>query len=360
MSISAKTQTNLPNPGTRSLMGRFRLRNIWFVILLGIIIFIFSIAEIGYGRFLHLISNVNKSLIPLIILLNILNSIAFTISWKILIQMNISFYKLFRFYIIGTSINNITPSLGSGGEPVKAVLLGNETGRSKAECFAGVVSNRIVNVFSFLIIEFAGIGLLLYRPEPNLNLERWQIFALVSSVLFSFSIFGLLAYFYARKDKLFSFVNLIVRVFAPLIRFVKRDFDHTIYADAIERSIDLFHGGLKNIHGNKKGLASAIFISTFGWIFDIITIYVVFLSLGSGIQINASILIITYVISIISGWLPLFLPGGLGVVDSTMAALFILNGMPLGIALLATLLYRLASYWFNTILGAFYLLRSIN
>jgi uncharacterized protein (TIRG00374 family) len=55
----------------------------------------------------------------------------------------------------------------------------------------------------------------------------------------------------------------------------------------------------------------------------------------------------------VSSWLPLFLPGGLGIVDGTMATLFIFSGVPLEIALLATLLYRLASYWFNTVLGAF-------
>ncbi len=61
-----------------------------------------------------------------------------------------------------------------------------------------------------------------------------------------------------------------------------------------------------------------------------------------------------------SSWLPLFLPGGLGITDVTMAGLFVYGGVPLEIAVLATLLYRLASYWFNTILGGYYLSRSLN
>ncbi|MCX9012999.1 MAG: flippase-like domain-containing protein [Candidatus Methanoperedens sp.] len=336
---------------------KIKARNIWLVILVGAVIFAIFIAEIGYGRFFHLISNVNKSLIPFIILLNILNSITFTISWKFLIPMDVSFYKLFRFYIAGTFINNITPAFGAGGEPIKAILLGEETATSKAECFAGVVSQRLMSIFPFLLIEFMGVGLLLYMPE--LALGRWEVLALVFSIIFGVGTFVLLAYFYSRKDRLFSFVNFTLRFFAPLIRLVKRGFDHRTHADALESSINSFHGGLKNIRSNKKGLASAMFFSSLGWIFDIMTVYVVFISLGSGTQIHASILIITYIISTVSGWLPLFLPGGLGIVDSTMVALFILNGVPLEIALLATLLYRLASYWFNTILGAFYLLRSM-
>lgn len=203
-------------------MEKLRTRNILFVVLIGIVVFTVFIAEIGLGRSMHLMSNINKTLIPIMILLNILNSIAFTISWKFLIPGQISFYKLFTFYIAGTFINNITPAFGAGGEPVKAILLGNETGISKAECFAGVVSQRLLSIFPFLVIELIGIGLLFRNPA--LVIGRWEMPALVFSVIFGICAFGLLAYFYTRKDKLSSFVRLIIRFSAPLIRPFNKDF----------------------------------------------------------------------------------------------------------------------------------------
>jgi uncharacterized protein (TIRG00374 family) len=338
-------------------MEKLRARHIWFVVLIGIAVFTVFITEMGYGRFLSLISNVNKSFIIIVFLLNVLNIITFTVSWKFLIRRQISFYKLFKFYVAGIFINNITPTFGSGGEPVKAMLLGEETGSSKAECFAGVVYHRIVNIFSFLAIELAGLGLLFYMP--GLTLERWEISALVLSIVFGLFILGLLVYFYMRKDKLSLFAHSMLRFFAPLIKRVKKGFDHRVHANALEKSINSFHSGLQSIHCNKKGLAKAMFFSSLGWVFEIMEMYVIFLSLGSGAHISISALIITYSISIISGWIPLFLPGGIGVVDSTMATLFILVGVPLEVALLVTLLYRLASYWFNTALGAFYLWNSL-
>lgn len=341
----------------RDLMKKFRARNIWFVALIGIAIFAIFITEIGYDKFLFLIINVNKTFVILVFLLNLLNIIAFTLSWKSLILIDVSFYKLFKFYVAGTFINNITPTFGSGGEPIKAMLLGKETGTSKAECFAGVVYHRIVNILSFLAIELAGIGLLFYMPE--LTLERWQISALVFSIVFGFFIFGLLVYFYMRKDKLSLFAHFMLRFFAPLIRQVKKGFDHRVYACALEKSINSFHSGLQGIHCNKNGLAKAMFFSSLGWIFEIMTMYLIFLSLGSGTHIPIGVLIITYSISIISGWIPIILPGGLGIVDSTMATLLIFSGVSLEIALFVTLLYRLVSYWFNTILGAFYLWSSL-
>lgn len=341
--------------GGRELMEKLRTRHIVCVVLIGIAVFTVFIVEIGFGKFMHLISNVNKSLIPLMILLNLLNSTAFTISWKYFVPTKISFYKLFTFYIAGTFINNITPAFGAGGEPVKAILLGGETGASKAECFAGVVSQRLLSMFPFLVIELIGIGLLFY--SPGLVIGRWEILALVFSVIFGIAAFGLLAYFYTRKDKFSSFVRLTIRFSVPFIRLVKKSFDHSAYANAVEQSINSFHGGLRNIHSKKNNLVNAVFFSLLAWVFDIMTMYIVFLSLGS--ETHISILIIAYIISMVSGWITLFLPGGIGVVDSTMATLFILSGVPLEVALLATLLYRLASYWFNTVLGAFYLWNSL-
>ncbi len=333
-------------------MERFKTRNIWFVIIIGAIIFTIFAKEIGYERLLYLMGNVNKPLVLLVLIFNFLNLIAFTKTWQLLTQTDVSFYKLFRFYMAGTFINNITPAFGTGGEPIKALLLGKETGRSKAECFAGVVSQRMLNMFPFLFIGIIGSGLLFSRPE--LRLGTWELLALMFSIMLGLSAFALIIYFYVRKDRLSSFVHSSIRFFTPFIGLVKKGFDSRAYSEAVEESINSFHGGLRNIHHNKSGIIKATLFSFLGWIFDILAIYTVFLSLGN-VHIHLSVLIISYTISMVSGWLPLFLPGGLGIVDGTMALLFIYGGVPVDIAVLATLLYRLASYWFNTIIGGFYL-----
>lgn len=333
-------------------MERFKTRNIWFVVLIGAVIFAFFTRQIGYEKFIFLIGIVNKPLILLAIIFNVLNLLTFTITWKFLTKVDISLYKLFKFYMAGTFINNITPTFGTGGEPVKAMLLGKETGTSKAECFAGVVSQRMLNMFPFLTAGMLGIWLLFSKPE--LKLGTWEILALAFSIFLAIGVFGLIVYFYIRKDKLSTFVHSSIRFFAPFIGLVKKGFDERSYTIAVEKSIDSFHGGLYNIRHDKRALEKAILFSYLGWIFDLLAIYTIFLSIPDA-HIHISILVITYTISMISSWVPLFLPGGLGIVDGTMAFLFIYGGVPVETAVLATLLYRLASYWFNTVLGAFYL-----
>lgn len=337
-------------------MERFKARNIGYVIAIGAIVFIFFTNKIGLSEFLSRISSVSKLLFLLVILFNFLNIISFVITWRYLIPANISIYKLFKFYMAGTFVNNITPTFGTGGEPVKALLLGKELGVDRAECFAGVVSQRMLNMFPFLIIGGLGIGLLFSMPGVMLGTP--QIIALLFSIGLAFGTFGLIIYFYVRKDKLSSFVHSLIRFFAPFIGFVKKGFDHKAYADAVEKSINSFHGGLRSIHHNRKGVINAALFSFLGWIFDILAIYAVFLSLGYT-DVHISVLIITYTVSMMSSWLPLFLPGGLGIVDVTMAGLFIFSGIPAEIAGPATWLYRLVAYWLNTIVGAYYLRASL-
>jgi uncharacterized protein (TIRG00374 family) len=215
----------------------------------------------------------------------------------------------------------------------------------------------MLNMFPFLVLSILGLGLLFF--DPALRLGTWEMLALLFSLMLGIGMFVLLIYFYVRKDKLSSFVHFSIRSLAPFIGLIKKGFDERAYSEAVEESINSFHGGLQNIHHNKNGIIQGVIFSFIGWCFDILAIYTVFLSIGN-VSLHISVLIITYTISMMSSWLPLFLPGGLGITDGTMAVLFVYGGVPLEIAVLATLLYRLASYWFNTILGGYYLSISLN
>lgn len=337
-------------------MERFKKRNIWIVVLIGALIFALFANEVGFDKFISRIINVNKTLFLLVILFNFLNILAFTITWRYLIPAKIGIYKLFTFFMAGTFINNITPTFGTGGEPVKALLLGKETGISKAECFAGVVTQRMLNMFPFLII--GGLGIILLFSRPGVRLGIWVMIGLVFSIMLAFSLFILIIYFYLKKDRLSYFVHSVIRFLAPFIGLVKKGFDHRAYVDAVDESINSFHGGLQNINNNRSAVLKATFLSFLGWVFDIIAIYAVFLSMGET-DIHISILIITYTLSMMSSWLPLFIPGGLGIVDGTMVYLFMLGGIPMDVALVAAWLYRLVNYWLNTTLGGFYLWQSL-
>ena len=65
---------------------------------------------------------------------------------------------------------------------------------------------------------------------------------------------------------------------------------------------------------------------------------------ASGARPRASLVLLAYVASVVLGMIPLT-PGGLGFVEAGLAAMLVLAGVPAPAATLATLAYRLVSYW---------------
>ncbi len=65
-----------------------------------------------------------------------------------------------------------------------------------------------------------------------------------------------------------------------------------------------------------------------------------------------SVILLSYAVAGVIGLLPLT-PGGLGIVEASLTGLLIASGLSAGQAVLATLAYRLASYWLPMIAGPF-------
>ncbi|KKG12272.1 TIGR00374 family protein [Methanosarcina sp. 2.H.A.1B.4] len=90
--------------------------------------------------------------------------------------------------------------------------------------------------------------------------------------------------------------------------------------------------------------------------FDMLTLYFFFIAAGN--PIGPSVLLVGYGLPLLFGRLAFLLPGGVGIVESTMAALYTGLGVPGPIAVVAVLSYRIFSFWIPTLIGfpiAFYL-----
>ncbi|MCQ1536688.1 UPF0104 family protein [Methanosarcina sp. KYL-1] len=83
--------------------------------------------------------------------------------------------------------------------------------------------------------------------------------------------------------------------------------------------------------------------------FDMLTLYFFFIAAGN--PVSPSILLVGYGLPLLFGRLAFLLPGGVGIVESTMAALYTGLGVPGPIAVVAILSYRMFSFWIPTFIG---------
>jgi len=86
----------------------------------------------------------------------------------------------------------------------------------------------------------------------------------------------------------------------------------------------------------------AVLLSAGRLLFDYLTL--LFCLRATGSHPRPSLVLLAYAVTGIIGLVPIT-PGGLGIVEASLAGFLILAGVPGGDAVLATLAYRLASYW---------------
>jgi len=84
-------------------------------------------------------------------------------------------------------------------------------------------------------------------------------------------------------------------------------------------------------------------------LFDMLTLYFVFMA--SGINISILVLIAGYGLPWLIGRMAFMFPGGVGVIESTMVALYATLGIDNSIATVAVLIYRVISFWIPSIIG---------
>jgi uncharacterized protein (TIRG00374 family) len=83
-------------------------------------------------------------------------------------------------------------------------------------------------------------------------------------------------------------------------------------------------------------------------VFDIGTLYLLFVAAGH--PVSPGILLAGYGLPLLLGKVS-FLPGGVGIVEGTMAALYNGLGVPNAVTVVVILAYRLISFWLPTLLG---------
>lgn len=151
----------------------------------------------------------------------------------------------------------------------------------------------------------------------------------------------------AHRLQLISLVNRISALWAKLQRsaHVSPSAENMVYR--LFDSFDKLKGG----GWKKPAVMSFLSIG-----FDIMTLYLIFLS--AGYKVTFGILFAGYGLPMLFGKMAFLIPGGVGIIEGSMAALYTTMGVPVPITVVVILIYRIISFWIPTILGfplAFYL-----
>ena len=97
--------------------------------------------------------------------------------------------------------------------------------------------------------------------------------------------------------------------------------------------------------GGWRGPVMAAALNT---VFDMLTLYLLFIAAGH--PVSPGVLLAGYGLPLLLGKVS-FLPGGVGIVEGTMAALYNGLGVPNGVTVVVILIYRFFSFWLPLLIG---------
>ena len=222
--------------------------------------------------------------------------------------------------------------VGSGAATARWIRKGGATreGAVLALWLPGLAGNGIL-----LLVAVLGLFYLLVAHDLTTpQLLGFGLMLLILSLLAAMIAWG------ARRR--LQLGSLAVRLAGRWAALRRRAFDPAPTQSAVARLFDgldtLRSGGW---HGPALGAAANI-------AFDMLTLYLVFVAAGH--RISPEVLLAGYGLPLLLGKIPL-LPGGVGVVESSMASLYASLGVPKEVAVVVVLTYRFVSFWLPSLLG---------
>lgn len=108
--------------------------------------------------------------------------------------------------------------------------------------------------------------------------------------------------------------------------------------ERIERALHDFHDGYQVMYRDKRKFAKPVLFAFLGNVFEVATVYVVFVALG--ITVNPAGVVLAYAVASTTGIVAV-IPGAFGVFEAVMITALALLGVPAAQAFSGTLLYRM-------------------
>ena len=244
------------------------------------------------------------------------------IRWKIIltsIHLNPPILK--NIYIwMGSFAFTATP--GKAGEAVRVILLNKECNLPNIPVLLALIIERLTDAFAVLIIFIIN----LYFIE-NIDFIKNLNFILISLIIVSFSIL-----IFHKRQKIENLLIFLTKKLLP------------------QKKLNLNNKNLEIIRilFQPKNIAISIVLGLIAWIIEGTSFFIIL----KGYELSISWLGATFAhtTSSLIGALT-FMPGGLGATEASTIGLLTLQGIPLSIGTSSTLLIRIMTLWFATILG---------
>jgi uncharacterized protein (TIRG00374 family) len=314
------------------------------LVLLGLGIYLAYLRHLGLGEVAESLDDVNLTLFSAALVFSLMMVAFNALSWRRVaeeLDFCPSLRDLFLIYLASIFMNNLLPSGGFSGETARIYFLGKAEGFPRFDAsFASVAASRIITAVPFILGMVLGLAYLIFRYQ----LPGWALttcFAMtVLTISAGFAFVGICF----EERWLQKMVDLVIR---PLERIFHRELDREVCSGAVSG----FMTRMLHLRHKTRAILESLAWAFAGWLCLEAVAFAAFRSLG--VEVSPLAIFAVYSVIVVFQTLPLGLPGGIGLVEILMTALFFAVGVSIYDAAAVTILIRLVQLWFLALLGGF-------
>jgi uncharacterized protein (TIRG00374 family) len=236
--------------------------------------------------------------------------------------------------IVGNSVTDILPAGDAFGAGVQFEML-KKGGVDADSATGGLTASSMLGIGALLALPIFALPAILGGSPDRPGLQRTAFVGLLG-----FAVFAACGFVVLATDKpLALFGRVAQRVWNALARPKKP-------LNGLDRRLLQQRDAIKTALGQKW--RQAILLTTARLGFDYLSL--LFALRATGSDPRPSLVLLAYASTGIIALLP-FTPGGLGLVEAGLSSMLILGGVSASNAFVATLAYRLGSYWLPLMAG---------
>lgn len=229
-------------------------------------------------------------------------------------------------------VNNIFPSAGVSGFSYIGVRMKPE-GISAGKTTL-VQMMKFASVFiSFQVMLFIGLIMLAIGGQAS------RLTILIASSLATLVLIMTLAIIFivGSRKRIYGFITFVTMVINRLIHIFRTKHPETISMTKVAKILEDLHQNYEILKANYKDLKMPLLYALMANLAEVATIYVVYIAFGH--LVNPGAVIIAYAVANFAGIMSV-LPGGVGIYEALMTAVLASAGVPAGVSLPVTVMYR--------------------
>jgi uncharacterized protein (TIRG00374 family) len=324
------------------------LRSIGFMVI-GLAAFLaYLYFFVGFDGLIKLIENINVyqySLFYSLAIAAVILSVFFdSLIWYYLLKglsTHMKFRKVMLYNWIGNFVEMVIPCETVCGEATRIYLAQKEPENNAGISAATVISSRMLSTFVYmggLLVGF--VSLLLTHQLP--------VYLLMPIIIVSVgtaAVIGLVIYIAFKESAAERLVNILMKAVKII---VKNPRQIELDKEALQKSLFSFSEAFKTYKKKPRLLLKPAIFAVIAWVFILFVYLLVFYSLNyTGISLLdlATVYCIASTVETVTAGFPV------GAVEITMINLYSLYGVPIVVAVGATTLTRLLTFWCQVLIG---------